>query len=162
MLQGSITLALKGTRLKSSFYSLRLSQTQENPPYIITPAQDPQAAKSQGLTAFKSEDESKLITPPDVKPPDVKGPLPSETQSYRLTNAYAGSSNTIGSIPQRTWFLTRKEESEDSFVVWGKEYERSVVTGRRAMDVQRDLEEKDGVAGMKVYQGRRSWEGIYD
>ncbi|KAF8428303.1 DNA polymerase ligase-domain-containing protein [Tirmania nivea] len=150
--RGSIHISLKGTRIKSSVFSLRLSQNQENRPYA-SPLSRPMATAST-LSTPNCKPESKLIEPPELKSPEM--------QSYRMKNAYPHSSNMVKSFPQRTWFLTRKDESEDSFVVWGKDVERSVVTGRKAMEVQVDLEEKDGVAGMKSYQGRQRWEGIYD
>jgi hypothetical protein len=85
----------------------------------------------------------------------------------RLTNAYPGSVNSIGSIHQRRWFLHLDrhnsgfvrddcgtwERGLEPFIVRGREFERSVVTGRLA----RDVEEDEGVGGFK---GRGGWVGI--
>jgi hypothetical protein len=97
-----------------------------------------------------------------------------EDLSTRLSNAYPGSDNSIGSIHQRKWFLmldrrnsgfvsTGKtasgmwerdgEAGFEAFHVRGRDFERSVVTGRLARDVESD----EGVEG---YVGRGGWVGI--
>lgn len=79
----------------------------------------------------------------------------------RLTNAYPGATNSVGSIHQRKWFISldrpnsgfvqdktekvwkRMENSGDllgfeAFYVRGPEVERSVVTGRTGQEVLKD------------------------
>ena len=102
-----------------------------------------------------------------------------EDEKVRQNNAYPGASNTIGSIHQRTWYLSmdrhnsgfapyRNEEGRrvwkrrvedgqllgfEPFFVRGREMERSVVTGRRADEVLQD----EGVEG---YVGRKGWRAV--
>lgn len=103
-----------------------------------------------------------------------------EDEAIRQSNAYPGASNTIGSIHQRHWFLTldrqrsgfvkartgpdkgrwaRVREDDGSlkgwetFIVRGREHERSVVSGRLAQDVMDD-------EGIKSYAGRKMWRPI--
>ncbi|KAF2271648.1 uncharacterized protein EI97DRAFT_504796 [Westerdykella ornata] len=91
----------------------------------------------------------------------------SEDLNTRLHNAYPGSTNSIGSVHQRKWFLMLDRRSSgfvagtgtgagaatwrrdgnagfDPFYVRGRDVERSVVTGRLA----RDVEEDEGVEGI--------------
>lgn len=94
-----------------------------------------------------------------------------EDVTIRSNNAYTGATNTIGSIHQRHWFLTldrvntgfHKSRSgpdrgrwiggSESFVVRGREVERSVVSGRSADEVMAD-------ADIKAFQGRKMWRPI--
>lgn len=97
----------------------------------------------------------------------------------RLTNAYPGAVNSIGSIHQRRWFITldrtnsgffrdgksktwkRKPPSSpdqdalgfEPFYVRGPEFERSVVTGRTGNDVLND----ENVEG---FTPRRGWRPV--
>lgn len=97
----------------------------------------------------------------------------------RLTNAYPGAVNSIGSIHQRRWFITldrknsgfvrdsqsktwRRKLSSSSdqdalgfepFYVRGPEFERSVVTGRTGNDVLNDENVKD-------FTPRRGWRPV--
>ncbi|KAH8428604.1 uncharacterized protein LDX57_006300 [Aspergillus melleus] len=102
----------------------------------------------------------------------------------RLNNAYPGSTNSIGSIHQRRWFITldrvnsgfqdelnphtgrkqwvRRQDANtgrllgfDPFYVRGPEVERSVVTARLGKDV---LEDED-VTG---FVGRRGWRAVLE
>ncbi|EGR47299.1 uncharacterized protein TRIREDRAFT_64757, partial [Trichoderma reesei QM6a] len=94
----------------------------------------------------------------------------------RLTNAYRGASNTIGSVYQRKWYLSLDRRASGftekrrrgghrgplldpqpassrlsyPFYVRGPQFERSVVTGRLAEDVLRD----EGVTG---FVPRKGW-----
>jgi hypothetical protein len=86
----------------------------------------------------------------------------------RMTNAYPGSTNSIGSIHQRHWFLQLDRQNSgfiraksgnwergfEPFLVRGRDFERSIITGRLA----RDVEEDEGLEG---YVGRGGWVGIY-
>lgn len=106
-----------------------------------------------------------------------------EDEEVRLTNAYPGATNNIGSIHQRRWYLsmdryasgfhplqigdrskggrriwTRRREGEkllgfEPFFVMGREVERSVVTGRTADEVMAD----EGVQG---FLGRKGWKPV--
>ena len=112
-----------------------------------------------------------------------KGIVEEETERTRLSNAYPGAENSIGSIYQRRWFLSldrvgsgfepvtdfegvktwrrvvvddnEGERNEGGFVVLGREVERSVVTGRMAEEVLSD----EGVEG---FVGRRGWRGVVE
>lgn len=97
----------------------------------------------------------------------------------RLTNAYPGATNSIGSIHQRRWLLSLDreasgfsrtpgasgsswvrrardaevgggKEADGGFVVRGRDVETSVLTGRNADEVMSD----EGVEG---FVGRRGW-----
>ena len=101
-------------------------------------------------------------------------------EQIRANNAYPGSTNTIGSIHQRQWFLTldrplsgfvratsrsdkgrwvRKRRDDgtlegfETFFVKGRDVEKSVVTGRLADEVMAD-------EGVKGYAGRKMWRPI--
>lgn len=98
-----------------------------------------------------------------------------EDDQTRLNNAYPGSMNSIGSVHQRKWFMlldrassgfvqekatgkwtnSGEEEGEgfEPFFVRGRDFERSVVTGRLANEVESD----EGVEG---FVGRNGWAGI--
>lgn len=97
----------------------------------------------------------------------------------RLTNAYPGAVNSIGSIHQRRWFITldrtnsgfvRDGKSKtwkrkpppspdqdalgfEPFYVYGPEFERSVVTGRTGNDVLND-------ENVKGFTPRRGWRPV--
>ncbi|RDI84931.1 hypothetical protein Vi05172_g5071 [Venturia inaequalis] len=97
--------------------------------------------------------------------------------SIRLTNAYPGATNSIGSIHQRHWFLlldktnsglTKAKTGPDEgkwisgsgkcftpFCVHGAEVERSIITGRTSDEVLRD----EGVEG---FIARKRWRPIMD
>lgn len=109
-----------------------------------------------------------------------------EDEQVRLTNAYPGATNSIGSIHQRRWYLSmdryasgfrplprelgnkggrrewvrRWEDGKllgfEPFFVMGRDVERSVVTGRRAEEVMAD----EGVEGGWV--GRRGWRAVVE
>lgn len=98
-----------------------------------------------------------------------------EDARTRSQNAYPGSTNSIGSIHQRRWFVLLDRQSSgfestngkwtrrvmsngelggfDRFVVRGRDHERSVVTGRLARDVEND-------EGCEGYIGRGGWKSI--
>ena len=106
-----------------------------------------------------------------------------EDEEVRLTNAYPGATNNIGSIHQRRWYLsmdrhasgfcplpienrsqgsrkmwTRRRDGKmllgfEPFFVKGRELERSVVTGRTADELMAD----EGVQG---FVGRKGWRPV--
>ena len=91
--------------------------------------------------------------------------------AIRANNAYAGATNTIGSVHQRHWFLTLDRPNSGfskaktgpdagrwvgpwkTFYVLGREHERSIVTGRLADEVMAD-------EGVKKFIGRKMWRPI--
>ncbi|CAK3770267.1 Hypothetical predicted protein [Lecanosticta acicola] len=94
-----------------------------------------------------------------------------EDATIRANNAYPGSSNTIGSIHQRHWFLTLDRAYSgfhkvragsdagcwvgnwEAFYVQGRDHERSVVTGRTADDIMAD-------EAVEKFVGRKMWRPI--
>lgn len=100
-----------------------------------------------------------------------------EDAQTRADNAYPGSTNSIGSIHQRRWFVLLDRQSSgfeciagrwsrrllpngdlggfEPFIVRGRDYERSVVTGRLAREVECD-------EGCEAYIGRGGWKSIED
>lgn len=96
-----------------------------------------------------------------------------EDASIRANNAYPGANNTIGSIHQRSWFLTldkknsgferirsgpdagRRTAGWQPFFVRGRDHERSVVTGRSADEVMED-------EGVDKFVGRKMWRPIME
>lgn len=106
-----------------------------------------------------------------------------EDELIRATNAYPGAHNTIGSVHQRRWFLSLDKQNSgfvksartgrwkhpvsadtdggnksagcEVFFVRGRDYERSVVTGRLAIDAMKD-------EGVKMYKGRKMWRPIME
>jgi len=90
-----------------------------------------------------------------------------------VNNAYPGSTNNIGSVHQRAWFLSLDRQSSgfvrqksstarelwtrsndgggfEPFYVRGRDFETSVVTGRLAGEVETD-------GGLEDYVGRAGW-----
>ena len=94
-----------------------------------------------------------------------------EDESIRANNAYPGATNSIGSVHQRHWFLTLDRRrsgfhkahkgpesgswigSWQSFVVRGRDVERSILTGRSADEVMED-------EGVERFIGRKMWRPI--
>jgi hypothetical protein len=121
-----------------------------------------------------SEPESSTSLPPsNPKTPDNTEDIDTDDEDAqtRLNNAYPGSTNSIGSIHQRKWYLSLDRRSSgfipgqagvwerdgekgfEPFFVRGRDFERSVVTGRLAREVESD----EGVEG---FVGRAGWIGI--
>lgn len=96
-----------------------------------------------------------------------------EDTAIRAHNAYPGAHNSINSIHQRHWFLTLDRAASDfhkvrtgpsrgrwvgpweAFFVLGRDFERSVVTGRKAKEVMED-------EGVEKFEGRKMWRGIVE
>jgi hypothetical protein len=94
-----------------------------------------------------------------------------EDAAIRSNNAYTGAINTIGSVHQRHWYLSLDRKNSgfhkarsgpdegrwvgerDSFLVLGRDVEKSVVSGRLADEVMSD-------EGVERYQGRKMWRAI--
>ena len=92
-----------------------------------------------------------------------------EDATIRENNSYPGANNTIGSIHQRNWFLSLDRRRSgftkttnggwvgpsEPFFVYGRDHERSVVTGRTADDVMQD-------EGVEKFVGRKMWRPILE
>ena len=103
-----------------------------------------------------------------------------EDHEIRLNNAYTGSINSIGSIHQRTWYVSLDKESSgfqrrrgkhglswerrreegmllgfEPFFVRGRDGERSVVTGRLGKEVLAD-------EGVLDYVSRAGWRPVLE
>lgn len=126
----------------------------------------------------------------DVTPLDTSAPREhSDSEDdldhrIRLNNAYPGSTNSIGSIHQRRWFITldrvnsgfihepgfqfgqkrwvRKQDESTGqllgfgpFYVRGPEVERSAITARLAKDVLED-------EGVDSFNGRPGWRPVLE
>jgi hypothetical protein len=126
----------------------------------------PHALVSEG-TNEEGMDEGHSVSVSDSESADAK---------TRLTNAYPGATNSVGSIHQRKWFVSldrpnsgfvqdkmektwkRAENSGnllgfEAFYVRGPEAERSVVTGRTGHEV---LEDENATG----FVPRRGWRPI--
>jgi hypothetical protein len=109
----------------------------------------------------------------DAQPEDaaVASEAEEEDAAIRSNNAYTGATNTIGSVHQRHWFLSLDRKlsgfhkarsgvdegrwvgERDTFLVLGRDVERSVVSGRLADEVMSD-------EGVIMFQGRKMWRAI--
>jgi hypothetical protein len=92
-----------------------------------------------------------------------------EDAMIRENNAYPGATNSIGSIHQRHWFLSLDRRRSgftkathggwvgpwEPFFIYGRDHERSVVTGRTADDVMED-------EGAERFVGRKMWRPILE
>jgi hypothetical protein len=140
------------------------------------------ANRKRSSNHFRNPRQYTTDSEPEVEPQEEEAQEDEEdldtdteaTMTTRLHNAYPGSHNTIGSIHQRQWFLMLDPRSSgfvhsgagsagkwvrdgdrgfEVFHVRGRDFERSVVTGRLAADVESD----EGVEG---FVGRKGWVGI--
>ena len=178
-----IRLRLHGTRLPKNYtISLRLASSNNRGSQPKKPARKRRRKTPSKTIAKHSSDsdegsaafEDAVSSPADDAHSDAEG----NAEQIRLNNAYTGTSNTIGSIHQRTWYISLdklssgfiKQRSKghtswvrgnsqdvlngfETFFVRGRERERSVVTGRLAIDILRN----EGVEG---YMGRAGWRPI--
>ncbi|KAF2691546.1 hypothetical protein K458DRAFT_285523 [Lentithecium fluviatile CBS 122367] len=182
----SIRLRLDGTRLPKNYtVALRLPSANNfgKPllhPHLPRKRRRRKAHRSQPQ-ANSTDSETDYILNLQTYPNDREdGDIDTDTEESaqtRLNNAYPGSTNTIGSVHQRRWFMLLdrassgfvqergagrwvrmgKEEGEgfETFFVGGRDYERSIVTGRLAREVESD----EGVEG---FVGRSGWMGVTD
>jgi hypothetical protein len=131
-------------------------------------------------TDSESEDRGSVVRPQsqhsnEAREIDTDEEEDDDDGQTRVNNAYPGSTNSIGSVHQRNWFMLldrvssgfvqdagtgkwvgKSEEQGQGFVpffVRGRDYERSVVTGR----VAREVEKNDNVANFK---GRNGWVAV--
>jgi len=184
-----VRLRLHGTRLPQGYtIALRLpshndTSGQPRKPRTKRRRMDPAVAKAARQKALAANDDTsddepdpsgrETGTPSVSDKDDAATALASdgeeEIESIRANNAYPGSTNSIGSIHQRHWFLTldrknsglrkrpsgRWEGAWQPFFVLGREEERSVVTGRLADDVMSD-------EGVERFIGRKMWRPIVE
>lgn len=206
--QRKIKLRLHGTRLPRGYtIALRLSKEnykaqQPDRPSRTRKKKDPTIRKKsvEDQTTSDSQVSSETIvqddpshiaslerteSPPIKKTTDrekaIAAASDDESDAIRLSNAYPGATNDVGSIHQRRWYLSLDRENSgfiatwdrktkcrswvkktlangvhegfDRFVVMGREGERSVVTGRLAKDLLSD----EGVNG---YVPRGLWRPV--
>ncbi|KAK7178923.1 hypothetical protein DPSP01_010371 [Paraphaeosphaeria sporulosa] len=170
-----IRLRLNGARLPKD-YTITLRLPSANNVSKPRPAKrkrprKPKAKNAPQSTDSEPEDTDKgaELPPEDAQDIDTDS---SEDAHIRLTNAYPGSTNSIGSVHQRAWFIlldrassgfvqdsetgkwvSREGSGFEPFLVLGRDVERSVVTGRLAREVEGD----EGVEG---FVGRGGWVGI--
>jgi hypothetical protein len=173
-----IRLRLHGTRLPENYTIIMRLPANE---IIKRPnARRKSMQKSRARqVAVNSDSEMEAEAEAQVKEEEPEEDLDTDTDEdtqTRATNAYPGSTNDIGSIHQRHWFLQLDRQNSgfvlddsgggkgkwvrgannsgfDPFLVRGRDYERSVVTGRLAREVESD----EGVEG---FVGRAGWVGI--
>lgn len=212
-----IRLRLHGTRLPPG-YTIALRLTKDNfrssqplPPsrrrkrkqviHANNTASNTDSAASDSSTVQDSSNRKKIkqnvstlsrvASPPPSKRGGELNALNSEdeTEQIRLSNAYPGATNNVGSIHQRKWYLsldrptsgfipirTPKEikghhsktwwirrgadgalsqEGFERFHVLGREFERSVVTGRLAQEILND-------EGVDSYVPRGKWRAVVE
>ncbi|KAF2632718.1 hypothetical protein BU25DRAFT_81074 [Macroventuria anomochaeta] len=177
-----IRLRLHGTRLSKNYtITLRLPSNNEiSQKSAVRRRQNRPVARSRRPSHTSDSDIAPLTTV-NIDQDEVEvDDLDTDSEEDALTctrNAYPGSTNSIGSIHQRRWFVLLDRQSSgfslengrwmrrllpngelggfDPFLVTGRDHERSVVTGRLASEVESD-------EGCEGYIGRRGWKGIED
>jgi hypothetical protein len=171
-----IRLRLHGTRLPSD-YTVILRLPSDEMIKRPTARQSGTRRRSQRRAATRTpttSDDEASIADASVHEEAADQDLDTDTEEddqTRVTNAYPGSTNDIGSIHQRRWFLQLDRQNSgfrldgsgggkgnwvggfNPFFVRGRDHERSVVTGRLAREVESD----EGVEG---FAGRGGWTGI--
>ncbi|KAJ4313562.1 hypothetical protein N0V94_006886 [Neodidymelliopsis sp. IMI 364377] len=173
-----IRLRLHGTRLPKNYtITLRLPSNND-----VSKAPASRRRKRGPIVHTSRRPSNTLESNSDSNSDPNPQPTPLDTDSEddvltRRHNAYPGSHNTVGSIHQRRWFVLldrrssgfvineigtwvqrRLQDGEvaegfERFVVRGRDWERSVVTGRLAAEVQSD-------EGCGEFVGRGGWVGI--
>ncbi|KAG9200785.1 hypothetical protein G6514_006641 [Epicoccum nigrum] len=179
-----IRLRLHGKRLPKDYaITLRLPSDNGNLPHrpAIRRRRNRHVARNKSCS-HTSDSDSAPIASKDVNDDHDNKVDDLDTDSeegslIRAQNAYPGSMNSIGSVHQRRWFVLLDRPSSgfeqngakwarrllpngelegfESFVVRGRDHERSVVTGRLAREVESD----EGCVG---YIGRGGWKSIED
>jgi hypothetical protein len=166
-----IRLRLNGTRLPKGYtIILRLPSNE----VVRRPTAKRKRSRKMHKPISKDsgdEQEEEELVPTDQQAEQEIDTDTDEDTTTRLTNAYPGSTNSIGSIHQRHWFLQLDRQNSgfvldksgggkgkwvggfEPFLVRGREHERSVVTGRLAREVESD----EGIEG---FVGRGGWTGI--
>ncbi|KAF2109193.1 DNA polymerase ligase-domain-containing protein [Lophiotrema nucula] len=158
-----IRLCLHGTRLPPNYtVTLRLPSANDVSKYN---PDDPRPTSRRKRSATKGGPKAKEDFVDTHSDDD-------EDLQTRRNNAYPGSTNSIGSIHQRQWFMSLDMRScgfvqgstgkwghdgkgggFETFFVRGRDVERSVVTGRLAREVEED-------EGVEDFVGRQGWVAI--
>lgn len=175
-----IRLRLNGTRLPENYtVSLHLPSTNANQP--SNPDHKPRRRRkpkepkmSSKIQAIDSETDATTHKSKDAEPGSLEIDTDDdEDVQTRAQNAYPGSTNSIGSVHQRRWYMTLDRRSSgfvksasgpwvrggdrgqgfEPVYVRGRDFERSVVTGRLAREVEGD-------EGLEGYRGRAGWVGV--
>lgn len=177
-----IRLRLHGTRLPKDYtITLRLPLNNDisKKPAARRRRSRP-IARSRRPSHTSDSDDAPATPTATVDQDEAEDDLDTDTDEDTQTcaqNAYPGSTNNIGSIHQRRWFVLLDRQSSgfecsggkwtrrllhhgelggfEPFIVRGRDYERSVVTGRLARDVEGD-------EGCEGYIGRGGWKSIED
>lgn len=172
-----IRLRLNGTRLPKGYtIVLRLPSNEINKrPTARRKGKQKHQYRRQAESGDDSGDEQQTLPESQAPEEDLDTDTDEDAQTRKL-NAYPGSTNDIGSIHQRHWFLQLDRQSSgfvfdrtvgekgkwvrgangsgfEPFLVRGRDYERSVVTGRLAREVESD-------EGVEAFVGRGGWVGI--
>lgn len=175
----NIRIRLHGTRLPHNYtITLRLPSANDfgkpGPRFTRKRRANPRLQQPEPQTLSTDSDDEPTPQQSDAGDRDIDTDDEEDAQT-RLRNAYPGSTNSIGSVHQRRWFLLldrassgfvlemessrwirkgpREGEGFEPFFVRGRDLERSVVTGRLAREVESD----EGVEG---FAGRSGWVGI--
>lgn len=140
------------------------------------------AQKNQSTQTRETSSESPCTSPPEHTTPAEQQDPGDADYEIRANNAYPGSTNSIGSVHQRRWFITLDRPSSgfveeagsgpgknrwirrpdldtgeelgfEPFYVRGPGVERSVVTGR----LERDILQDEKVEG---FVPRRGWRAV--
>lgn len=197
MSQRRIRIRLHGSRLPPGYtISIRLLTSENRHAQPKAPTRK-RKRKTGGSSPAQATTPHTSDTDDDDNVPDVHESADPATTSYekelqeqedeqvRLTNAYPGAVNDIGSIHQRRWYLSMDRHASgfvpkkrdvnhqggrkkwmrrwedgrllgfEPFFVMGREVERSVATGRAADEVMRD----EGVEG---FVGRKGWSAVVE
>ena len=179
-----IRLRLHGTRLPKDYtITLRLPSNSDNPFHkpAVRRRRKRTIARNRRPSHTSDSDSTPIASNAVNDDQNTKvDDLDTDSEEDALTraqNAYTGSTNSIGSVHQRRWFVLLDRSSSgfeqngdkwvrrlspdgelggfDPFVVRGRDHERSVVTGRLAREVESD----EGCVG---YIGRGGWKSIED
>ncbi|KAH4229051.1 hypothetical protein HBI73_002290 [Parastagonospora nodorum] len=170
-----IRLRLHGTRLPKNYTIVMRLPTNEiiqHPTVRRKSRHKPLVHKIKLQSDSEAEDQADLQNPMSVPGEEIDTDTDEDVQT-RATNAYPGSTNDIGSIHQRHWFMQLDRQNSgfvvddtsggkvkwvrgpdgsgfEPFLVRGRDYERSVVTGRLAREVESDQ-------GVYNFVGRAGW-----
>jgi hypothetical protein len=178
-----IRLRLHGTRLPKDYtITLRLPSNDDftKKPATRRRRSRPSARNRRPSYTSDSDDTAPATPIATTDQAEAEEDLDTDTDedsATRTHNAYPGSTNSIGSIHQRRWFVLLDRRSSgfecsggrwtrrilpngdlggfEPFIVRGRDHERSVVTGRLARDVESD-------EGCESYIGRGGWKSIED
>lgn len=175
-----IRLRLQGTRLPQC-YTIGLRLPSKNDRFgepkrpktkrkRLDPAQK-MARSSQIMTDSDNEDDT-VTGDADINTEVDHAGIASDNEediAIRENNAYSGAVNSIGSVHQRHWFLsldrrrsgfTKSTKGDwvgpwEPFSVYGRDRERSVITGRSADEVMEDER-------VEKFVGRKMWRAILE